>query len=415
MHLYISQGIAVPPHTLMRAGNPIKEFLTAWQPCYRHPSRRARGSCEACGRAYCRACLFPEHHCAALASRQTRRRPMILWLTAGTGLFILGVAAGDSLNSFRDPGPGAGINLPTAPAETRATGWVKRQPVRASIPRHTHEHPAASPAELVATSPADTDRSAASPQVAQEPTASAPAGATLISPGTPSFNRGPLKRRALLLTFDAGSHTDGAVEILDALAGAGVRTTFFLTGEFIRDHPDLVRRLDAEGHEIGNHTETHLHLTRWEEIRRHETRAGVNRRRLAGELARTNAAFRAVTGHDMAPLWRSPYGEYNGEILAWAEAEGWRHVGWTTSLDTLDWVADPNSHLYRSADEIARRLLAFPEHDAHGARGAIVLMHLGSQRPANEQVGRVLTRILTGYQVRGFEFLTASDMMRGSS
>ena len=90
-------------------------------------------------------------------------------------------------------------------------------------------------------------------------------------------------------------------------------------------------------------------------------------------------------------------------------------MGWTTSLDTLDWVADPNSQLYRSADEIARRLLAFPERDAHGARGAIVLMHLGSQRPASEQVGRVLTRILTGYQVRGFEFLTASDMMRGSS
>jgi peptidoglycan/xylan/chitin deacetylase (PgdA/CDA1 family) len=340
---------------------------------------------------------------------------MLLWLAAGAGLFILGVAAGRTLTPFRTSGREALSILPSTAGEKHAGGRVNPPPGEASIPRSNREHFQAAPAGEVAFSPADEERSAAPQVVARSPAAPTPAGKALISPGVPSFDRGPLERRALLLSFDAGSHAEGAVEILDVLAGAGVRTTFFLTGEFIRDHPLLVRRLDAEGHEIGNHTETHLHLTRWEEIRRHETRAGISHQLLAEELARTNAAFRAVTGHDMAPLWRSPYGEYNEEILDWAAAEGWRHVGWTASLDTLDWVADPDSRLYRSADEIARRLLTFPEHDTHGARGAIVLMHLGSERPVNEQVGSVLKRILTGYQARGFEFLPASDMMHGSS
>jgi peptidoglycan/xylan/chitin deacetylase (PgdA/CDA1 family) len=229
-----------------------------------------------------------------------------------------------------------------------------------------------------------------------------------------SFDRGPVERPALLLTFDAGSHSSGASEILDVLAAEGVRTTFFLTGEFIHDHPDLVRRIVADGHEVGNHTETHLHLTRWEEERRHTTRPDVDRARLLAELENTQAAFMALTGESMAPLWRAPYGEYNREILAWAAAAGWAHVGWTPSMDTLDWVADTESHLYRDAEEIGRRLLDLPDRDDHGGRGAIVLMHLGSERPAQEQLGKILPQVLAGYRARGLRLLTASAMMQGS-
>ena len=246
------------------------------------------------------------------------------------------------------------------------------------------------------------------------PPARPPATAIVRSRAAHSFDRGPLERPAVLLTFDAGSHSSGAAEILDVLAGEGVRTTFFLTGEFIRDHPDLVRRIVADGHEVGNHTETHLHLTRWEEERRHTTRADIDEARLLTELERTQEAFMAITGKPMAPIWRAPYGEHNNEILEWAAAAGWAHVGWTPSMDTLDWVADPASHLYRDADEIGRRLLNLPDRDDHGGRGAIVLMHLGSERPAQEQLGRILPQVLAGYRARGLELLTASAMMEGS-
>ncbi|MFQ5768541.1 MAG: polysaccharide deacetylase family protein, partial [Acidobacteriota bacterium] len=164
-----------------------------------------------------------------------------------------------------------------------------------------------------------------------------------------------------MLTFDGGSTTEGALDILDALRSKGIRTTFFLTGVFIRKNPALVRRLVADGHEIGNHTDTHRHLTLWASLHQQVTRPEVDRLWLHNELHRAAAAFRAVTGGDMSPLWRAPYGEYNTQILRWAQEEGWTHVGWTGRLDSLDWVSDKHSRIYHSADQIAARLLAFPD------------------------------------------------------
>jgi peptidoglycan/xylan/chitin deacetylase (PgdA/CDA1 family) len=296
-----------------------------------------------------------------------------------------------SLRQTSEP-PGRSAEMIPGPA-------VERPPAAplSSIPPETRPVPVPTQVDLRSPSPQDLPAPAGMPpQVAR------------------SFDRGPVERPALLLTFDAGSHSSGASEILDVLAAEGVRTTFFLTGEFIHDHPDLVRRIVADGHEVGNHTETHLHLTRWEEERRHTTRPDVDRARLLAELENTQAAFMALTGESMAPLWRAPYGEYNKEILAWAAAAGWAHVGWTPSMDTLDWVADTDSHLYRDAEEIGRRLLDLPDRDDHGGRGAIVLMHLGSERPAQDQLGKILPQVLAGYRARGLRLLTASAMMQGS-
>ena len=57
----------------------------------------------------------------------------------------------------------------------------------------------------------------------------------------------------------------------------GVTATFFLTGDYIRHNPDLVRRIAAAGHEVGNHTWSHPHLTTWDRTRRHDTLPGVDR------------------------------------------------------------------------------------------------------------------------------------------
>ena len=84
-------------------------------------------------------------------------------------------------------------------------------------------------------------------------------------------------------------------------AKSGIRTTIFLTGEFIRRYPEIVRRIAADGHEVGNHTDTHPHLTTYAENGRQATRAGVDRAFLVNELARTARAWEEATGRTMAP------------------------------------------------------------------------------------------------------------------
>jgi peptidoglycan/xylan/chitin deacetylase (PgdA/CDA1 family) len=222
----------------------------------------------------------------------------------------------------------------------------------------------------------------------------------------PDLTRGPDDRPDILVSFDAGSSDRGAAEILDALSARGIRTTIFLTGEFIRRYPGIVRRIAADGHEVGNHTETHPHLTTYSADGRQVTRPGVNRGFVAGELARTARLYRDATGRSMAPLWRAPFGEHNPEIRRWAAEQGYWHVGWTggrSGLDGLDWVADPSSRAYQPADRLLARLVH------HAENGGIVLLHLGSDR--EEPVASKIAILFDGLKARGFRFTRASDFL----
>jgi peptidoglycan/xylan/chitin deacetylase (PgdA/CDA1 family) len=217
--------------------------------------------------------------------------------------------------------------------------------------------------------------------------------------------------KRILVSFDAGSSDRGAADILDALRRRGIRTTIFLTGQFIRRYPDLTRRIAEDGHEVGNHTWDHPHLTTYAVDGRQATRAGVTEAIVRGELRETADLYRETTGRAMAPLWRAPFGEENAEIRQWALRAGFAHVSWTHgaggSLDSLDWVSDPESPRYRSSERVISRLLS-------SARpGGIILMHLGSDR--DDPVGEHLPRLLDGLASEGYRFSTASELIASGS
>jgi peptidoglycan/xylan/chitin deacetylase (PgdA/CDA1 family) len=240
-------------------------------------------------------------------------------------------------------------------------------------------------------------------------------------PGAPArtgdLTRGNVAVQAVALTFDAHSEGSGAEEILEALRRRGVRVTVFLTGGYIRKYPDLVRRIVADGHEVGNHLNTHPRLTSYAQDGRQATLPHVTREFVQRQLRDADAAFREVAGRPMAPLWRAPYGEHNGEIRAWAAEAGYQHVGWTRDaasredLDSRDWVTDPNSKIYRSALEIRDRILRFGQANGHGLNGGIVLMHLGTQR-RRDQAHTRLPEILDLLAARGYRLVTVSDLLR---
>jgi peptidoglycan/xylan/chitin deacetylase (PgdA/CDA1 family) len=81
----------------------------------------------------------------------------------------------------------------------------------------------------------------------------------------------------------------------------------------------------------------------------------------------------------MAPLWRAPFGEENAVLRGWALELGYLHVRWSSlegaSLDSLDWISDEHSRLYRDSQRMVDRLLQFPR-----LEGGIVLMHLATER-----------------------------------
>ncbi len=228
--------------------------------------------------------------------------------------------------------------------------------------------------------------------------------------------RGPLDWKEIALTFDGGSTNNAADEILNALKANDVHCTFFLTGEFIRRYPRTVKRILQEGHEVGNHTWNHPHLTSYAKDRKQETLPGITSEKIRQELSKTASLFKLVTGKEMAGFWRAPYGEYNAEILRWSAEAGYKHIGWTVgrgweeTMDSMDWVADKNSTAYHSADEIAEKILKYGDGKKYGANGAIVLMHLGTNRK-EDFPHQKLTEIIEGLKKQGYRLVKMSDMV----
>jgi peptidoglycan/xylan/chitin deacetylase (PgdA/CDA1 family) len=240
---------------------------------------------------------------------------------------------------------------------------------------------------------------------ATEPSVSAAA------PTGPTSNliRGPTGRREVFLTFDGGSNANSTPAILDTLKREGIHATVFLTGEYMQRYPDLVRRITDEGHLVGNHTFSHPHLTTYSFNGRQSTLSGVTEEFLKSQLQRAADLYHLITGKNMAPYWRAPFGEFNGEILRWAQSAGYRHVYWTPHLDTLDWVASEKDPLFRTPQQILAGLLKRAAAGPDGVDGGIVLMHLGTERENGSRADTILPTLIEDWKARGYTFGTVDE------
>jgi peptidoglycan/xylan/chitin deacetylase (PgdA/CDA1 family) len=150
------------------------------------------------------------------------------------------------------------------------------------------------------------------------------------------------------LTFDDGPHPQGTPAVLELLAAADVKATFFLVGERVREFPTLAAEILAAGHEVGLHCDRHRNLMRLAppQVRR--------------DIAMAESSIAAATGR-MPVLYRPPYGIPNATALRIARSRAWRTLLW--SAWGRDWERDA------TADSIARTVLTGI------APGAVVLLH----------------------------------------
>jgi len=221
--------------------------------------------------------------------------------------------------------------------------------------------------------------------------------------------QGSARIKQIALTFDGGASDTGTKEILRILKEKNIHCTMFLTGAFIKHFPGLVKQILSDGHQIANHTLSHLHFTQYEINKTQKTRGGVNRQLVQRQLNAADSLLHALTKRGMAPYWRAPYGEYNKDILRWAAEAGYRHVGWSRHCDTWDWEADTASVLYRTPQEILQYLLKTEQQE--GLNGKIILMHLGSERK-NHFPYEILPNLIDALRQRGYRFVTVSALVR---
>lgn len=127
----------------------------------------------------------------------------------------------------------------------------------------------------------------------------------------------------IAMTFDDGPNTTLTPKLLDLLAAHHIKATFFVIGQNVADHPEIVRRAAREGHEIGNHSWSHPYLAKMSDD---------NARR---ELRRTDDAIKNATG-TRPSLMRPPYGSVTARQKQWINEEfGYEIILW--DVDPLDW------------------------------------------------------------------------------
>ena len=197
-----------------------------------------------------------------------------------------------------------------------------------------------------------------------------------------SVYMGDPEEPVLYLTFDAGYENGCTEQILDVLKAQQVPAAFFLVGNYIERNPDLVRRMAAEGHTVGNHTMHHRDmsaLTDPEAFRR--------------ELEDLENLYRETVGSEMAKYYRPPQGIYSRENLAMAQELGYRTVFW--SLAYMDWVNEKQP----GKEEAFAKLLPRTHN------GAVVLLHSTSRTNAE-----ILEELIIKWKEAGYRFGTLEEL-----
>lgn len=181
------------------------------------------------------------------------------------------------------------------------------------------------------------------------------------------------------LTFDDGPDPRWTPRVLDLLREHGVQATFFLIGSRAERHPELVRRIAAEGHSIGIHT--------WEH------RAGFplsGSSAMTADILRCRASLEAVAGVK-THLFRPPFGVTNPMVARAVKRTQSRCVGWSIrSLDTL---------VRRSRQAVARRIRRRLGH------GKVILLH--DDRPGAD---RLLALVLGDLKRSGYRTATIEEL-----
>lgn len=181
----------------------------------------------------------------------------------------------------------------------------------------------------------------------------------------------------IAISFDASWGGDKTLRLLDILDEYGVKTTFFLVDIWVNSYPDLVREIAARGHEIGNHSTTHPHMSQ------------LSAEKIAEELSTQSDHVEALTG-TRPTLFRPPYGDYNDLLITTARGLGYECIQW--SVDSQDWKN-------RGAEDIVKRV-------KKAQSGDIVLFHNDADFTVD-----ALPEILRDYRARGLDIVPVSELL----
>ncbi len=188
------------------------------------------------------------------------------------------------------------------------------------------------------------------------------------------------EEKKVALSFDAAWGNEDTQKILDILAEENVHVTFFMTGGWVSKYPDDVKRIAEAGHDLGNHSESHLQMST------------LSMDQCTEEMQKVHDKVKELTGVEMT-LFRPPYGDYSDTLIKAATALGYKTIQW--DVDSLDWKD-------YGTDSIINTIC----NHKHLGNGSIILMHNGATYTSD-----ALRTVIKTLKEKGYEIVPISQLV----
>lgn len=186
-------------------------------------------------------------------------------------------------------------------------------------------------------------------------------------------------QKNISITFDCAWGADDIPKILEVLREQHVKATFFFVGLWAEKNPDVVRQIALDGHDIANHSYSHLRM------------GAIDNAKIKSEISQCNKILEDLSGRKVE-LFRAPYGDYNDKVVLIAKEMGCFTIQW--DVDSLDWKPGITK------DEIMRRI------SQKVKTGSILLFHNDTAHTAE-----MLADIITMLKQKGYNFLPVSELI----
>lgn len=189
-------------------------------------------------------------------------------------------------------------------------------------------------------------------------------------------------KKDIYLTFDNGYEAGYTKDILKVLKEENTPATFFVTGHYVEEEPEIIKQMDKDGHIIGNHSYHHPDFT------------SLNKSEIKQELDYVQEAVEEITGNDSMKYVRPPRGTFNEETLKWTEELGYVSVFW--SLAFKDWERNKQKGEMYAYEQIMDQIHP----------GAIILLHTVSEDNA-----KALKKVIQQLKKDGYTFKSLDDLL----
>ena len=202
-----------------------------------------------------------------------------------------------------------------------------------------------------------------------------------------SYYVGDPNEKIIYLSFDAGYENGTTESILNTLKKHNAKAQFFVVESYIRNNPDLIKRMESEGHLVCNHSKNHPSMAQITDFDKFKY-----------ELISVEEAYKEVTGKDMPKFFRPPMGKFSEQSLKYTQDLGYNSIFW--SFAYVDWYNDK-----QPTHEYAKEKIYSRTHP-----GAIVLLH-----PNSKTNTEILDEVLTHWEQQGYKLETLNHLVKNNT